>query len=296
MHPEAFSIGPLHIRWYGIMAALGFVACMLVMRANRKRAGLDSDQVSDIMIFGMIGAVAGARLFYVVQFWRQFKNNWAEIPRIDHGGLVFYGGFIMAIFTISAYCRWKKIAVLKVFDILTPGLAFGHALGRVGCLLNGCCYGRVCRHVPGVVYPAGSPPAAPDKYPDLAKTVELVNRHIDSKTGQEVVETVIAHPSLPLHAVQLYEFAANIAIGCFLLWLMRFKRLKSGQIAAVYLMLYSLMRFSDEFFRGDHDDFFFGAFTPAQMIGAIAFPLGIALFFLWGSLERNDHGEPRAEG
>jgi phosphatidylglycerol:prolipoprotein diacylglycerol transferase len=266
MHQIAFKLGPITVHWYGIMVALGFLAATGIMQWKRKYANLKTENVSDITLYSMIAGIVGARIFYVIEFWsKDFSGRpILEIFRIDKGGLVFYGGFICALVTMILYCRWKKLPIFRVLDLASPAIALGHALGRVGCFLNGCCFGKVCNQSLGAVYPPGTAPAI--KYPDYDHAETILVK------GQALVHYFSQH----LHPVQLYETTGNIII-CIVLLLMM-KRLKTGQVAALYVFLYGVLRFVDEFFRGDHTDYFMGVFTPAQTIGLVLIPVGIIAF------------------
>ncbi len=248
MHPIALQLGDLAIRWYGVMAAVGFLAATALVCWNRRMAKMSSDQATGVVMTAMIAGVIGARIFYVIQFFSSFRDNWLGIFRIDRGGLVFYGGFFLALIAVWGYCRWQRLELLRVFDVMTPALAIGHAAGRIGCFLNGCCYGKPTQLAWGVLYPEGSAPAR--QYPGQA-----------------------------LHPVQLYEAGLNVLMFGILVWLVR--RGKRGMASAAYLTLYGLMRFGDEFFRGDHRQFWNG-FTPAQVIGLVLVPVGIGLLiYFW---------------
>lgn len=249
MHSIALKLGSnITIYWYGIMVALGFVCAVSMLMLNRKHAGVESDQISDIALYGMVSGILGARIFYVVQFWDQYRGNLPEIFRIDHGGLVFYGGFICSIGTILTYCRMKKLVVLNVLDIFGPALAIGHAFGRMGCFLNGCCYGKPSDIFCAVRFPEGSAPAT-------------------------------AFPGKSLHPVQIYESIFNIILAVALTLLLRKAKLKSGMIASTYLIAYGIARFLFEFLRGDHRDFVYNLFTPSQSICLFVVSAGIALMF-----------------
>ena len=247
MDPIAFTILGKEIRWYGIMAAVGFMAAVFIMQRIRNHANLKKDQVSDITMIGMIGGVIGARIFYVIQFWDQFSNNYLEIIRIDHGGLVFYGGFIVALGSIVCYCIAKKISLIAVLDVSAPSIAMGHAMGRIGCFMNGCCYGKSCDLPWGVIYP------------------------LDSEPGHKFANRAV-------HPVQLYEVFGNILICVALLFAI--KKVRKGQTAAIYLVLYGILRFVDELFRGDHTDTFMWTLTRAQFIGLILIPIGLIWFLI----------------
>jgi len=255
MDPVAFDILGKEIRWYGVMAAVGFMLAVWIMQRIRSHAELTKDQVSDITMIGMIGGVLGARIFYVIQFWDQFRGNYMEIIRIDHGGLVFYGGFILALVSIIYYCAVKRISILAVLDISAPAIAVGHAAGRIGCFMNGCCYGKQCDVPWSVTYPE------------------------HTELGQRLANTAV-------HPVQLYEVVGLCTLCAILL--LKVNKLKRGQTAALYLMLYGVLRFTDEFFRGDHTDFVFGLFTPAQFIGILLIPVGIIWFTILNKEKTNN--------
>ncbi len=260
MHQIAFHLGSLEVHWYGIMVALGYLASVLAMLWTKRYAKLTTDQVFDFSMITIVAGIAGARIFYVLQFWHRdgFADNPLSIVRIDKGGLVFYGGFICALIGIWLYCRMKKFAPMKIMDMMVPGLAVGHAFGRIGCFLQGCCFGRPCGVPWAVEFPHGAPAAM--RYPDP-----------DSAQGC----------SLPVHPTQLYECVANFAIFGILMALGG--RLKPGCLSALYLLLYGVMRFTVECFRGDHTDHVLGVLTPSQAISVfLIIPLGLILFvWLW---------------
>jgi phosphatidylglycerol---prolipoprotein diacylglyceryl transferase len=266
MNPIAFKIFSFPIRWYGVMAALGVCSAYWLIRKNRKYADLSSDQVADLTFLMVVTGVIGARIFYVVQYFDQFRYTYFngvkvlrstpamlwEMLRVDHGGLVFYGGFIVTVIAMIIYCKKKKMDFWKISDILAPGLALGHVFGRIGCFLNGCCYGKPNSW--GITYSAKFFPGC--KYPGHA-----------------------------LHPVQLYEAATNLLLAVVLCFFL--KKVKRGQVLAIYIFLYGIIRFCDEFFRGDHspEDLYFGTFTPAQFIGLFLIPIGIGLFIYFQKKE-----------
>ena len=248
MDPVLFSIGSFSLRWYGLMAALGFIVGLGLFQLNKKYARLSSDQVSNVVLLGMIAGVVGARIFYVVQNWNYYKVNPAAIIRVDQGGLVFYGGFILALITIVWYVRKIcKTDVIRVLDALAPALAVAHALGRVGCFFNGCCYGKPADLWWSVVYPANTEP-------------------------------FVRYGAMALHPVQIYEAILNVILAIVLSFVLR--KSKRGVTTASYVLTYGLLRFIDEFFRGDHSDFVQG-FTPAQVIGFGMIPAGIILLIVF---------------
>ena len=275
MHEIALTIGSLKIHWYGIMVALGFVLAILVLLKERTRAGITADNMFDLGLIAVFGGVFGARLFYVIQFHHQFAGKPLEVFRIDKGGLVFYGGFLLAFLVVWGYCRWKKISFLRVMDIFAPAVAMGHASGRIGCFLQGCCFGRPTSSWPSAVFPAGSAPAL--RYP-----AEPADLYAGVRTACD---------SLPLIPVQLYEAACNFLIALLLIWLLK-KIRRPGGVAAIYLAAYAVMRFCMELMRGDHTDHI-GMFTPSQAIALfVMLPVAAVVFYFAGRKAKQEleHG------
>ncbi|OQA86348.1 MAG: Prolipoprotein diacylglyceryl transferase [Lentisphaerae bacterium ADurb.Bin242] len=271
MHEIAFDLFGMPIHWYGIFVATGFLVSLVVLQYKRRYAGMTSDQIFDLGIIVVVCGILGSRLFYVIQFHRQFEGNWLKVFRIDQGGLVFYGGFILAFLTIWLYCRWKKLSIPRILDICAPAMALGHAFGRIGCFMQGCCFGAPCRH--GVVFPPGSAPA--ERFPDMGSVLPNLKIY-----GQAVASSQALYP------VQLFESFGNLLLGLFLLFLFK-KVKKAGQIAAVYFIGYGILRFCLEFLRGDHTDRFLGM-TNAQVIGlAVMLPAGLLFYFYFGKYGEN---------
>ncbi|MBO4631770.1 MAG: prolipoprotein diacylglyceryl transferase [Lentisphaeria bacterium] len=279
MHGIAFQLFGFNIHWYGIMVALGFLASLAVLQYKRNYARMTSDQVIDLSIIVVVCGILGARIAYVIQFFDQFRGDFWKIFRIDQGGLVFYGGFILAALVIFRYVRKHKLCVSRILDICAPAMAIGHAFGRVGCFIQGCCFGIPCKSF-GVVYPPGTAPAA--RYPDVNSV--FLNLQTSGKA---------AASSLPLLPVQLLESAGNLLLGIGLLLLFRRIR-KSGTIAAAYFIGYGILRFVLECFRGDHTDRIIGL-TRAQLVGLfIMIPIGIFCYLYFRKHGEDVNTEPTA--
>ncbi len=247
MYPVLLQIGDFSLRSYGFMAMLGFITAWVLMRVNRKYAGLNEDQAANLLLIAMAAGIGGARIFYVAMNFDYYRENLMRIIRIDQGGLVFYGGFILAMAAIIAYSRFRHLDVVRVLDVFAPALAAAHAWGRVGCFLNGCCYGSVTSCPLGVSYPPGSAPA-------------------------------LSHPGERLHPIQLYEAFENIvAIGLYW-YLVRHGR--RGMAMSAYMMVYGICRFGNEFMRGDNPHW--NGLTPAQWIGLGLIPAGAGLLMYFG--------------
>jgi len=244
MHPILISFGNFSIRSYGAMAAVGFLLGCLLVNWNRKYAKMSSDQASTSLFVAMIAGIVGARVFYVVQFFDRYRDNLWGVFRIDQGGLVFYGGFLFALAALWGYCRLNKLDLVRVFDVYAPALAIAHACGRIGCFLNGCCWGKPTDLFLGVAFPAGSEPA-------------------------------LRYPGAHLHPVQLYESAEQFAL--FFLYCYLVRHTKRGVAMASYLTIYGILRFLNELLRGDNPKVLADFFTPAQVIGLLLIPAGVLL-------------------
>ncbi len=244
--PNPFTGGRLPVHSYGVMAMLGFLAAVLTARWRARRSGLSPDLVTDVAVWGLLAGIVGSRLVYLMTFPGEF-HSLLDFFKIWQGGLVFYGGLIGAGTTVLGYLWWKKERILPVLDVLAPSLALGHAFGRVGCTLHGCCYGVVLpnqRAWYGIAYPENSPPCA------------------------------LAPAGTRFLPVQLIEAAGLLAI--FVVLSLFFRRRKAdGRVAALYLMLYSITRFTLEFWRGDMGR---GTLTNAQWISVGTFFAGLIVW------------------
>ena len=255
MHPIAFKIFGLSVHWYGILVATGFLAGLWTAGRRAQSVGIAPDRVYDLGPWLIVGGLAGGRILYVISYWReQFADNpFPEVFMVQHGGLVFYGGLIGATLAGVGYVLWKKLPLWKMADILAPSIALGYAFGRIGCLMNGCCYGRECDLPWGITFPT----THTDSYPQ-------------------------GHPThgLPVHPTEVYDSALNFCFYIFLAWL--FKRKKfDGQVFAIYLMGYAVLRSFVEYFRGDYPVHYLGGVaTPAQLL-SIGIVAGGVLLFVW---------------
>ena len=240
MYPEVFHIGPLAFAPYGICVAFGIMLSVFLSKGfNRKEGFLESYLYDRTMLLGIIFALIGARFLYVVTTPEEFSGNWGRVFQFSDGGLVFYGGPIAStlyllwhfVYSKSAKGefdraeRWKRFG--RFADIAIPATVIGHAFGRIGCLLGGCCYGRPFAHESflSVRYPEGSD----------AHFADLL------QNGAEL------HGNVP---VPLFE---AIALVFLFLWLMRLRTKRSfyGEVFLSYLVLYPALRFLLELFRGD---------------------------------------------
>lgn len=142
MHPILFKIGPVPIHSYGTMIAIGFALSAFLVYRRAGIFGIDRDFALDLLVFALLAGIAGARAFYVGLNFGYYVSNPLEIPNLAMGGLVWYGGFASAVIFSVLYCRIKGVDTWSVLDLVAPFLALAQAIGRIGCFLNGCCYGR----------------------------------------------------------------------------------------------------------------------------------------------------------
>jgi phosphatidylglycerol:prolipoprotein diacylglycerol transferase len=141
MFPIICQIGPLTVYSYGLMLAIAVIVCTYLCRRDAKKIGVDPDIISDLGFWLILSGIIGARIFYIMTFWPTFENNWLEMIMIQHGGLSWQGGLILGTLAGVWYVRRKKLDLLQMCDLVAPYLALGQAIGRIGCFLNGCCYG-----------------------------------------------------------------------------------------------------------------------------------------------------------
>lgn len=249
MHPILIKFGNFAIYTYGLMMAIAFIVGITLSRKEAERVGQDSEKILDLSFYILIGAVIGSRLFYVLTDPRTFLADPIEIFRIWNGGLVFYGGFIMAVVVAVVYVKKSGLSFWQTADIMSPGLAVGQAIGRIGCLFAGCCYGKVC---------------------DLPWAITF--NHPDS----------LAPLGIPLHPTQLYSVFSDFSIFVAL-WLFRKKAWFPGQIFWLYVLLYGLTRPIVEIFRGDfRGSTVFDIFSISQAIGICLAVTAVVMLVLSG--------------
>lgn len=248
MHDVAFSIGGFQIYWYGILLALGFYIGIRTATERGARSGIAPEAVADLGFWIFVGALVGARALYIATYWREDfagKPLW-EVFALRRSGLVFYGGLIGASVACICFTQIKRLPLWKLADVFAPSIALGHAFGRLGCLMTGCCYGREC-HLPWAIY-----------FPATHAT----------------------EGKFPVHPTQLYESALNFALYGALAWLYRRKKF-DGQVFATYLVAYAALRSFVELFRGDYQTHYIaGWITPAHLVSVGIFVSGVALFTL----------------
>lgn len=143
MHPIIYSVGPFTIYSYGLMLALAFVVSFTLAGLQARSQDIDPDLIFNLSFVMVIFGIIGARIFYVATNLKYFIENPLEIIMLQHGGLSWFGSLILGSLSAVVYIKNKKLSLYKILDFVAPFVALGQAIGRIGCLLNGCCFGRV---------------------------------------------------------------------------------------------------------------------------------------------------------
>jgi phosphatidylglycerol:prolipoprotein diacylglycerol transferase len=218
------------------MIVCGFLLCLYLLTRRGRRMGIDPTALFDTAVLILLCGIIGARVFHVVHHWKDFSGNLLLIFRIDLGGLAFFGGLIGGIVGLLIGIVRKGLPPRATLDLGASVLPLGHAFGRVGCFLNGCCFGRATKCFLGVRFP---------KVTDAAGHV--IGSPPFSYYGGDSPAAVW---SKAVHPTQLYAVAYNLAIFA-VLSLLLWKRRRAGDIAWLYLVFYGTARFCNEFVRVD---------------------------------------------
>lgn len=289
MRPILFEIplGPLGsapIYAYGFMILLGFLLGMKVAAARFRAKGMNPEWVYDIGLIAMLTGILGSRLFYVIQYSDQFDSFWSMFM-IWRGGLVFYGGFILATIALIYYFRQKKLPGWQVCDALTPSVALGLAFARFGCFLNGCCFGGTCSRdfSLGVHYPANS--LAGQNLQLHGINLDMLFQHIPGNfkslalLQEYLPQQLYDYIFLPVYPAQLLASMGAFALFLLLAWFYRYRR-HEGEVLLLFGVTYSVIRFLLEILRDDTAPVFGTGLTISQNISYVLFCLcgGIFIF------------------
>jgi len=240
LFPKIFSIGTFFLPTYGVLVALGFLAGLWITVKLAKKGGLDGEKVMNLAVYVALAGLIGAKLLMIAFDWPDIQIF--SLSTLQAAG-VFQGGLILALIAAFFYIRHNKLPVLAVADAFAPGVALGHAIGRLGCFAAGCCWGKEC-HLPWAV--------------------TFRNPDASGLTGVPL--------NVPLHPAQLYESISEALLFAFLYW--RYGRAHSpGQIIGLYLVISSIVRFLIEFERFHEQALPFG--LPLSITQWIAIGLAI---------------------
>jgi phosphatidylglycerol---prolipoprotein diacylglyceryl transferase len=245
LFPKLIQFGDFYIPTYGVMVALAFLIGLWVTLKQARRAGMNPELVTNLVVYSALAGMLGAKLLMIVFDWDHFSKNPGDIFSVStlQAAGVFQGGLILAIMVAFFYLRHHKMAWLPTFDVFAPGIALGHGIGRIGCFAAGCCWGDRC---------------------DLPWAVTFRNPEANALTGVPLYEAL--HPS------QLYELGTEGLLFAFLWWRIS-KPHKSGSIIGQYLVFSSIARFLIEFTRHHEQALPFG--LPLSITQWIAIGLAI---------------------
>ena len=250
MHPVLVKIGSFELASYGLMTALAYMAAAWYLYKRLHYIKLDKDTFWNIIFIAFVSALLGAKLLYIIVSWQEMGATFTErlvyAAKNFRYGFVFFGGAVTAIVALLIYLKKKKLPVLPTADFFIVALPIGHAIGRVGCFLAGCCYGKPT---------------------DLPWGVTFTDPH--SLVAPQYLGTT------PLHPTQLYEVAANLILF-FVLQYYYEKTHKNGAVLAAYIIGYCVIRFVIEFFRGDFRGEYLWGLSPSQLIAVLAIAVTLA--------------------
>jgi len=266
-NPSTGEWGVLPLYGYGLAMAVGFLAAILTAARRAKRDGRPPEVLHNCALACFFGGVFGARAFFVIQNYEQFSSPW-DLLRIWEGGLTFYGGFVVATLAVVGYLRLSRRPILYWLDVITPSLALGLAFGRLGCFLNGCCYGDVAHCGPGMTWPVGSIPWTHYAQQHLSAVGEA-GALTGGAGGAAVTGALAAGWPMPaIHPTQLYSMVNALALAVVLHGLF-VRRRRNGQVLLVFVLLYGVSRFLLEAIRADEPEIYLlGLPTLLRAVGA----------------------------
>ena len=247
MNPIAISLGPLEIRWYALLILSAFLIGIYLIRKEAKRLGENTTQIMDLCFYLILVSIIGARIYYVIFEFSEYKDNLLDIFKIWNGGLAIHGGIIAGILFTYFYTKKKKLNILKITDIIAPALVLGQAIGRWGNFFNQEAYGS-------------------------QTTLEtLKNMHIPNF----IIEGMHINYNY-YHPTFLYESLWCLIIFIVLIIIRRNKKIKIGSITGTYFILYGIERFFIEILR--QDSLMFLNLKVAQIVSVIMIIIGIILW------------------
>jgi len=258
MHPILFNINGFELRSFGVMLMIGFLVGIGMASRRADRFGLKSSMVQDTAIWLIVAGIVGARVLFIAQEWPKFAGRPDQIFKIQMDGLTSFGGLLGGLIAILVVSRLKKFRATQLFDTVGVPMLVAHAIGRVGCLLNGCCYGHACE---------ASPPGV----------------HVEGLPGYY----------LP---AQLLE-GALVLLGAFIVSRVELSgRLKNGQSFSLVLIVYGVARFIYEFFRAGTSSTTMGStgMTEAHVAAAVMALIGVGLYLYQAKRGQMVASEPAA--
>lgn len=236
------SIGGFEIKFYGIVIALGFLLGMYFSSKAAKKIGLNPELVLDYVIWMIVPAIVGARLYYVIFSWDYYRNHLGEIINTRSGGLAIYGGIIAAAIVLFIFCKKKKVSILKFSDIAVIGLLIGQILGRWGNFFNREAFGGFTDGPLAMQIPT-------DYFLKVGRLSEIIESGLYDKAIY-VQHSGHVHAFIQVHPTFLYEGLWNLALLLLIVYMLRHRKF-DGQLAAIYAAGYGIGRFWIEGLRTD---------------------------------------------
>lgn len=231
MYPVLVKIFGIPIYSYGLFLALAFLICVILVLRRAVSIGIAPHHILDLSLYIIISGILGARILYVIINWDYYIMHPVEIILLNKGGLVFHGGFILAFLVGVFFVKRRKLPIWEVVDIIILYVPLGQAIGRIGCFLNGCCFGKPTNSIFGIQFP---------QYSFAANQFGI--NHI-------------------VHPTQIYSSLVNLFIFIILGIRMKHRRF-NGQIVLDYMFLYGVTRFLIEYLRADNPALFYGLNIP----------------------------------
>lgn len=253
MFPKLFDLGPISIYTYGVLLAAAYLTGLWYASVRAGNRGLDRDRIMDLGIYIIISALVGAKLLLIVVEFDHFRQNPAEIWTVLRAGGVFYGGLIVSVGVAFWFIRRHGLPLWTTCDAFAPGIVLGQAVGRLGCLMAGCCYGEPTELPWGITF-----------------TSPLAAANVGTPLG------------VSLHPTQLYESGAALLILGGLLLAERRGRGFAGRTFWTYLLLYPTARFIIEFYRGDPRGTVFDLVSTSQFVSLLLIPTSIVMLIVLG--------------
>jgi len=253
------ALAPIYVHSYGVMLLIGLAAGVWWLTRTGRAHGFNIEDWIDFALIVLLSGVVGARLLYVLLHLPEYASDPMSILYVWQGGLAFHGGVAAAIIAGYVFARARRISFPLLVDLSAPALALGYAFARIGCFLNGCCYGTES-HLPwAVTFPSG---------------------------------TEAGEGGFPRHPTQLYACAASLVIFLILAWLQPRVKVR-GNVLLSYLLLYSIYRFTVEFFRRGASANVFGPLSPLTEAQTASIVIGLGAL-IW-ILVRSRRIEPEGE-
>ena len=263
MYYRLFHFGVISVYSYGMMVVIGLILGITLAYRRAQQFGENPKNILDLSLCLMVSALIGARIVYVLLHWQYFKNHLIHIFLINQGGLVFYGASIAGIITALFFLKIKQLNIGNYFDICAPSVALGQAFGRIGCFLNGCCFGKIIS-CPQMQWIGVRFPAVIEKMPSGFPSEIIGSPAYLHHLNKGLIEHSALH-SLAVYPTQLFSVFFNLFIFFSIVFLLK-KRIFHGQIWLFYIFLYGISRFFIEFLRDDTPRYSAICFTFSQYI------------------------------